>query len=170
MAISIAPVAEITEEARRHRERHAAAVLTMQPPTIPRDVSFDTHIRPDGRTCWPLIVQYRLASGELVDLPPTKDSHPDHARYRQEGPLASLPYKLVIHDLDAYHELARSGLLYSDAHVGGSAVVTENRRFGSDLQEATDTRRVRAGWSMEGGPELTAHSAEFKDPTASESA
>lgn len=123
-------------EGNPHLVRHAAAVLTMQAPTIPRDLSFETHVRPDGRICWPNIVSYRLPGGEMRDVPPTPESDPDsiappkHAvmQRKDDSKPRSVPYDLVIYDLAAYEELARAGWLYHPAHTGAASTVIDNRR------------------------------------------
>jgi hypothetical protein len=64
-----------------------------------------------GRVSFPKVVQYRYADGYLYDFPPRPGSS---------------PFKLVIHDTEAYERLARSGALYMQAHTGERSEPIDN--------------------------------------------
>lgn len=120
-----------------HEQRHAAAMRTVKPHQPVAAALLEPKLYESGRIGWPWILEYRLPDGTLLPCPPTKTSHPDkspppkHAVMQREDKTGgrSVPYDLVIHDRAAYEELARTGLLYSDAHAGGHATVTDNRRI-----------------------------------------
>ncbi|WP_188260684.1 hypothetical protein [Azospirillum tabaci] len=114
----------------RHTNRHVRACATMAPPPGPQTV--EELITADGRVAFPDIVQYRLKRwdpaaqaympAELVDLPPTFETHPDehaHELARKAGQQprpATLPYLAVVYDLDAYDSLKATGVLHA-AHM-----------------------------------------------------
>ncbi|AWJ85138.1 hypothetical protein TSH58p_17385 [Azospirillum sp. TSH58] len=120
---------EPTQEV-RHTNRHLRACATMAPP--PGEATVLEQVHPDGRVAFPDIVQYQLKRwdetakayvlAELVDLPPTFETHPDehaHDLARKAGQQprpATLPYVAEVHDLDAYDSLKATGILHA-AHM-----------------------------------------------------
>lgn len=124
------------QKANAHLTRHADAVRTMQRHQPVAAAALVPTSYPDGRVGWPHIVGYRLADGSLLPYPPTKLSHPDkspppkHAVMQRDDKTGgrSVPFETVIYDKAAYDELPRTGQLYGDAHAGGEATITDNRR------------------------------------------
>lgn len=111
----------------RHAARHAAAAATIITPTFPALSRAVVHA--DGRIAYPSVVRYQLmrwdeaaevyAEGELVDLPPTEESHPDeHAadlarRCGQQPRACTVPYRVVVQpgQLATYEHLKARGSL-----------------------------------------------------------
>ncbi|TWA69706.1 hypothetical protein FBZ84_103423 [Azospirillum baldaniorum] len=109
----------------RHAARHREACVTMAlPPPIRRIRAVR---RADGRVAYPEVVRYRLyrwneaeetyRPAELVDLPPTVESHPDeHMRERARASRrpflpVTLPYVADVRDLVLYERLKARGVL-----------------------------------------------------------
>ena len=109
----------------RHAARHRDACATMAPPPGARRIRA-VH-RADGRVAYPEVVRYRLhrwnetegtyRAAELVDLPPTVESHPDeHMRERARASRrpflpVTLPYVADVWDLVLYDRLKARGAL-----------------------------------------------------------
>jgi hypothetical protein len=90
--------------ARRHEERHAAAVATIaRSPTLP--VPPMEFVTADGRRGWPLVVEYRVHRGDR--------SAQEYAPAMEPVPPAEpeVAYEAVVHDLDAYDRLKAAGVL-----------------------------------------------------------
>lgn len=135
-------VAEPTQ-GERHENRMRRAAATMNSP--PGRLELREVIAEDGRHAYPDVVQYRLrrwvdaaqdyVPTELVDLPPTAETHPDDhaeelARKAGNGFLpTSVPYEAVVHDLGAYDRLKACGLLDVGHRLPPAAVpeVIDNR-------------------------------------------
>ncbi|NUB15470.1 hypothetical protein GAY28_24510 [Azospirillum brasilense] len=129
----------------RHANRHLRACATMAPP--PGEATVLEQVTADGRVAFPTIVQYQLkrwdetaqayVPAELVDLPPTFETHPDehaHDLARKAGQQprpATLPYVAVVHDLDAYDRLKATGVLHA-AHM----TAPEDERMAGDNRAA----------------------------------
>lgn len=58
---------------------------------------------------FPEIVQYEI-DGVVLDHPPTKRTHPDEQRTHRDG-ATSLPYRTIVHNLEAYVTLRAGGWL-----------------------------------------------------------
>ncbi|PNQ99363.1 hypothetical protein C1S70_07290 (plasmid) [Azospirillum argentinense] len=109
----------------RHAARHREACATMAPPPAIRRIRAVR--RADGRVAYPEVVRYRLyrwneaeeayRAAELVDLPPTVESHPDeHMRERARASRrpflpVTLPYVADVRDLVLYERLKARGAL-----------------------------------------------------------
>ena len=109
----------------RHAARHREACATMAPPPVIQRIRAVR--RADGRTAYPEAVRYRLyrwneaekayRPAELVDLPPTVESHPDdHMRElariaRRRFLPVTLPYVADVRDLALYERLKARGAL-----------------------------------------------------------
>lgn len=109
----------------RHAARHREACATMAPAPAIRRIRAVR--RADGRVAYPEVVRYRLyrwneaeeayCAAELVDLPPTVESHPDeHMRGRARASrrpflLVTLPYVADVRDLVLYDRLKARGAL-----------------------------------------------------------
>lgn len=109
----------------RHATRHREACATMAPPPAIRRIRAVR--RADGRVAYPEVVRYRLyrwneteeayRAAELVDLPPTVESHPDeHMRARARASRrpflpVTLPYVADVRDLALYDHLKARGAL-----------------------------------------------------------
>lgn len=128
----------------RHANRHRRACATL-PGGPASPLSVMEHVAEDGRCAYPDIVQYRIKRWdataqdyvpvELIDLPPTVESHPDE--YAQDlarqtgksGQPCTLPYGVIVHNLMAYESLKARGLLeygHRLPPVAGTEV-TDNR-------------------------------------------
>lgn len=90
-----------------------------------------------GRDTWPKIVQYRITEGSqtgmVLDYPPDRETFPaplvfDSAMGREGRRTGSAGYRILIHDREAYEELARSGALYSPRHTGADGELIDNGR------------------------------------------
>lgn len=108
-----------------HAARFAAAVATISSKPWAGKLAMVLHA--DGRRSWPQVVRYRVkrwspAAGlyvpaELVDLPPTAETHPDEfaaeAARASNKPVrpTSLPYEVNVLNLAAYEWLAARGWL-----------------------------------------------------------
>lgn len=67
--------------------------------------------RPDGRIAYPSIVQYQLADGKVVDLPP------------MDGAV----YRVVVRDLAAYDGLRQRGALEVGHRLPTAVPAIDNR-------------------------------------------
>ena len=68
------------------------------------DGTYKCKVHADGRISFPSVVQYRVGD-EILDLPPTVESHPDPERP------GSLPWHEIIHDIGGYLVLSMRGWL-----------------------------------------------------------
>lgn len=90
-----------------------------------------------GRHTWPEIIQYRITEGPqkntILDWPPGYRIFPapvatDPATGRTGRRVGSAAFELIIHDKDAYEELARTGALYRREHTGATGEMEDNRK------------------------------------------
>ena len=90
-----------------------------------------------GRIGWPDVVQYRIVdgphAGTVLNYPPLASQYPAPRRIdphtgRDTTPPGTAAFRILIRDHDAYEDLARTGLLYSDEHNGRRGAVDDNRR------------------------------------------
>lgn len=133
----------LPSQGERHENRHIRAASTITSKGEPLDVIGLGY--PDGRIAYPEVVRYQLrrwdvaarayVDAELVDLPPTAETHPDPhaeemARKAGKGFLpTTLPYRAVVRNLSAYDRLGQSGLLDIGHRLPPAAVpeVVDNR-------------------------------------------
>lgn len=89
------------------------------------------------RHTWPHIVQYQITEGEhagkVLDVPPDRHAYPAPQRTdphtgRDTTPIGSGAYRFLIHDLEAFDELSKSGAIYGKNHTGSEYRLSDRRK------------------------------------------